>query len=209
LCKMVILAWKQHMDSLKAELPVGHLTMENADHNDKMMEALEEMLLKCDISFNRKDQHIHCLPHVLNICCGHVVDRLTNQGLIKTAGTWIPKLPEDLDDQQTYREALESDPIVLGHNIYKLSQMQGRVLRDFELALEIPHQAIWALSHEHLPTLCKYLVTFERFYDTWKQLHDDDEKTHLCPYVQRGLEWVEKYYHHMGDTKAYIISMHK
>ncbi|KIK21170.1 hypothetical protein PISMIDRAFT_104447, partial [Pisolithus microcarpus 441] len=166
--EMVILAWKQHMDSLKAELLVGHITMDNADNNDKMMEALEEMLLKHNIPFDRKDQHIHCLPHVLNICCGHVVDGLTDQELIETAGTWVSELPEDLDDQQTYREALESDPILLDLKKYKLSQMQWKVLQDFELTLEIPHQAIWALSHECLPTLCKYLVTFERFYDTWK-----------------------------------------
>ncbi|KIK14203.1 hypothetical protein PISMIDRAFT_117407, partial [Pisolithus microcarpus 441] len=166
--KMVVLAWKQHMDSLKAELPVGHITMDNADNNDKMMEALEEMLLKCDIPFNRKDQHICCLPHVLNICCGHVIDGLTDQELIETAGTWVSELLEDLDDQQTYREALESDPISLDLKKYKLLQMQWKALQDFELALEIPHQAIRALLHEHLPTLCKYLVTFERFYDTWK-----------------------------------------
>ncbi|KAI6016724.1 hypothetical protein EDC04DRAFT_2608359 [Pisolithus marmoratus] len=48
---------------------------------------------------------------------------------------------------------------------YKLSEMQWKVLQDFELILE------------------------------------------LHPFVLRGLEWVDKYYHCMGNTKAYIISL--
>ncbi|KAI6043181.1 hypothetical protein EDC04DRAFT_2499253, partial [Pisolithus marmoratus] len=65
---------------------------------------------------------------------------------------------------------------------YRLSPMQWNVLRDFKLILEvcysnhaflIPHQAIHTLSSECLPTLCKYLITFEKFYDTWIRLGQD------------------------------------
>ncbi|KAI6018290.1 hypothetical protein EDC04DRAFT_2523339, partial [Pisolithus marmoratus] len=56
---------------------------------------------------------------------------------------------------------------------YRLSPMQWNVLWDFELILEIPHQAIHALSSECLLTLCKYLITFKKFYDTWIRLGQD------------------------------------
>ncbi|KAI6099962.1 hypothetical protein EDD16DRAFT_1436344, partial [Pisolithus croceorrhizus] len=56
---------------------------------------------------------------------------------------------------------------------YRLLPMQWNVLQGFELILEIPHQAIQALLSECLPTLCKYLITFEKFYDTWIRLGQD------------------------------------
>jgi hypothetical protein len=45
------------------------------------------------------------------------------------------------------------------------------------------------------------------FYNTWRKLCDDKNNPQLHPFVKKGLDWVEKYYHHMGDTKAYIIAM--
>ncbi|KAI5998457.1 hypothetical protein EDC04DRAFT_2612445 [Pisolithus marmoratus] len=80
---------------------------------------------------------------------------------------------------------------------YRLSPMQWNVLWDFELILEILHQAICALSSECLPTLCKYLITFEKFYDTWIRLGQDERNPQLCIFVHKGLEWVTKYYKHM------------
>ena len=60
--------------------------------------------------------------------------------------------------------------------------------------LQIPHPAIWAVSHEQLPTLCRYLVTFEKFYNTWQRLCDDENNPQLHPFIKRGLKWVEKYW---------------
>ncbi|KIK22934.1 hypothetical protein PISMIDRAFT_55772, partial [Pisolithus microcarpus 441] len=56
---------------------------------------------------------------------------------------------------------------------YKLLPMQWNVLPDFKLILEILHQAIHTLSSECLPTLCKYLITFKKFYETWIRLGQD------------------------------------
>lgn len=64
-----------------------------------------------------------------------------------------------------------------------------------------------SLSSERLPTLCKYLTTFERFYISWKKAGNDPNNPQFRPFVQEGLKWVEKYYNRMGDTKAYIIAM--
>ncbi|KIK22996.1 hypothetical protein PISMIDRAFT_101381, partial [Pisolithus microcarpus 441] len=69
---------------------------------------------------------------------------------------------------------------------YKLSPMQWNVLRDFELILEIPHQAIRTLLSERLPTLCKYLITFKKFYETWIRLGQDERNPQLHIFVHKG-----------------------
>ncbi|KIK20369.1 hypothetical protein PISMIDRAFT_105882, partial [Pisolithus microcarpus 441] len=207
--KMIILAWKRYMDSLKVELLVGHVTMDNAENNNTMMEALEKLIHKCNIHFDKKDRHIHCLPHILNICSGHVINALTDEALFKIAGTWVSTLLEHIDNQQTYKEALEGDLIGLGHKVVQALCSSGQRQDVCHHAFQIPHQAIHTLSSECLPTLCKDLITFEKFYKTWIRLGQDERNPQLHIFVHKGLEWVERYYKCMGDTKAYIISMHK
>jgi hypothetical protein len=48
---------------------------------------------------------------------------------------------------------------------------------------------------------------FEKFNNTWRRLCDDKNNPQLRPFVKKGLDWVKKYYRHMGDTNAYIIAM--
>jgi hypothetical protein len=72
---------------------------------------------------------------------------------------------------------------------------------------KVPHQAIRALSSERLPTLCKYLITFERFLVVWEKVRDDPNHPHLRPFTEVGLDWAGKYYERMGDSKAYVIAM--
>ncbi|KAF9222733.1 hypothetical protein BS17DRAFT_707780 [Gyrodon lividus] len=58
---------------------------------------------------------------------------------------------------------------------HKLSTMEWKVLKDIEVILEVPHQAMQTLSSERLPTLCKYLTTFEHFYISWKKAGNDPD----------------------------------
>ncbi|KAI6017082.1 hypothetical protein EDC04DRAFT_2576935, partial [Pisolithus marmoratus] len=60
---------------------------------------------------------IHCFPHIINICTGHVVKRITDADLAELAGTWALALPQDLNDRQTYQEALAHDLVALGHAV--------------------------------------------------------------------------------------------
>ncbi|KIK72845.1 hypothetical protein PAXRUDRAFT_29288, partial [Paxillus rubicundulus Ve08.2h10] len=90
---------------------------------------------------------------------------------------------------------------------YKLSQMEWTVPQDFQAILEVPHSAIQALSSESLPTVCNYLHTFEKFYVDWKRMGENPDNLRLSPFINKGLEWADKYYTCMGDTKAYLISM--
>ncbi|KIK78122.1 hypothetical protein PAXRUDRAFT_164837, partial [Paxillus rubicundulus Ve08.2h10] len=65
-------------------------------------------------SIDHKDQHICCFTHILNICSGHVVEKITDTTLTEIAGKWVSALPQDLNDRQTYQQALTHDPLTLG-----------------------------------------------------------------------------------------------
>ncbi|KIJ58550.1 hypothetical protein HYDPIDRAFT_102399, partial [Hydnomerulius pinastri MD-312] len=205
--ELIITAWKEYFEVLKRDLAVGHWTLDNADNNDTFMFELEKLLKERDIPFDHKDRRIRCFPHILNICTGHVLEAITDTSLAEIAGAWTSSLPQDLNDRQTYEEALRRDPIALGQTKYKLSQMEWTVLQDFQAILEVPHSAIQALSSESLPTVCNYLRTFEKFYVNWKRMGENPNNLRLSPFINKGLEWADKYYTRMGDTKAYLISM--
>jgi hypothetical protein len=106
--------------------------MDNADNNDKMTEALQVLLTEREIDFDHRDRRIRCLPHILNICSGHVLDAVTNHSVIDLAVSRFSEGLEDLSDRQTYKEALESDPVSLGRNIINVLRASGQRRDQFE-----------------------------------------------------------------------------
>lgn len=129
--------------------------MDNADNNDKMTEVLQGLLAKRDIDFDHRDRRIRCLPHILNICSGHVVDALTDQELIEIAGSRFSALINDLDDDgETYQEALESDPISLSRGVVHVLRASGQRRDQFEdYILEGNQAGYWDAEDEYgLPT---------------------------------------------------------
>jgi hypothetical protein len=72
-----------------AHFQVGHITMDNADNNDKMIEVLQVLLAERQINFDHRDRRIRCLPHILNICSGHVLDMLIDHSVIDLASSWF------------------------------------------------------------------------------------------------------------------------
>jgi hypothetical protein len=106
--------------------------MDNADNNDKMVEVLQVLLAEREVNFDHRDRHIQCLPHILNICSGHVLDALTDHSVIDLAGSQFSGVLEDLSDRQTYKEALESDPVSLGRNIINVLRASGQRRDQFE-----------------------------------------------------------------------------
>ncbi|KIK77783.1 hypothetical protein PAXRUDRAFT_165752, partial [Paxillus rubicundulus Ve08.2h10] len=184
--ELIIQAWKIYFEVLKNDLAVGHWTLENADNNDTLMLKLQKLLAECDIQFHHQDHHIHCFPHILNICSGHVSEKMMEISLTKVAEIWVSVLPQDLSNHQTYKEALPIDGFLDRPNNkdmkkHKLSSMEWQVLK-------VLHQAILALSSERLPMLCKYLVTFKYFYVTWTIVCDDPANPQLHPFATEGLK---------------------
>ena len=76
------------------------------------MEELTILLRFHDIDFDPVDRCIMCFPHVINICCQHVINEFTNFDLVDSF---------DLDDDipghvgvQSYEDAVKHDPVAHG-----------------------------------------------------------------------------------------------
>ncbi|KIM50516.1 hypothetical protein SCLCIDRAFT_145270, partial [Scleroderma citrinum Foug A] len=122
--------------------------LDNAENNDTFIRELEKLLEKRDIPFDAKDHRIQCFPHILNICSGHVVNVLTNAGITEIAEAWVSSLPQDLNDRQTYQEALAQDPIALGHTIVQVMHASIQQRDTFEEYIkEGNNQGYWDIYH--------------------------------------------------------------
>ncbi|KAI5982208.1 hypothetical protein EDC04DRAFT_2616861 [Pisolithus marmoratus] len=59
-------------------------------------------------------------------------DRITDTNLAELAGTWAPALPQDLNDRQTYQEALAHHLVALGHVVITLLHASSQCWDVFE-----------------------------------------------------------------------------
>lgn len=96
------------------------------------MVELRKLLKLWDILFDHKDHHIRCFPHIINICTGHVIKKITDIDLTEVADAWILSLPQDLNDHRTYQDALVCDPIALGHVVVQALCASGQCQDVFE-----------------------------------------------------------------------------
>jgi hypothetical protein len=68
---------------------VGHFTLDNASNNGSMMTELTKLLNAKKIPFDGVDKRIMCFPHVINICCQHVITQFTNIELSESAVEYV------------------------------------------------------------------------------------------------------------------------
>jgi hypothetical protein len=105
---------------------VGHFTLDNASNNRTMMEELTKLLRARDIEFHSLDRTMMCFPHVINICCQHVISQFTNIELSESVDDFIAEDLSYLPHRQTFEEAVERDPIALGRNIVRTLRSSGQ-----------------------------------------------------------------------------------
>ena len=56
-------------------LQLGWVTLDNASNNNSMMEHLERLLRRKNITFNHKERHIRCaIHHILNSLTTYLID---------------------------------------------------------------------------------------------------------------------------------------
>ena len=60
-----------------------------------------------------------CMPHILNICTKHAVDKYSDVDLSAVDEAWVNSL-DNVSHKDTYVEALCRDPVALGHDIVHL-----------------------------------------------------------------------------------------
>jgi hypothetical protein len=102
---------------------VGHWTLDNAANNGTFMEELERLLHQHDINFDHMDRRIMCSPHVINICCQHILTKFTNVNLVDISG--VTALPSSTSEQ-SFEEAVSYDPISRGQNVVHVLQSFGQ-----------------------------------------------------------------------------------
>lgn len=112
-------------------LQVGHFTLDNAENNATFMAELELLLTARDIPFDAKDRRIMCLPHVINICSGKIINKFTNEELIDDSEDDDSYLYGDTPSRQTYEEAFKRDPIALGRSIVRVIRASGKRRTEF------------------------------------------------------------------------------
>jgi hypothetical protein len=73
-----------------------------------------------------------CFPHVINICCQHVIATFTNPALASSFDEFIAERPLGPTNEQTFEEAVTWDPVALGHNTVHTLQSSGQRHNSFD-----------------------------------------------------------------------------
>ena len=89
------------------------------------MEEFAVLLQAHDIEFDPIDHQIMCFPHIINVCCQHVITSLTNTDMANPAQEFVAAHPPGHPNQQTFEEAVRRDPVALGRNIIRVLQNSG------------------------------------------------------------------------------------
>lgn len=102
---------------------VGHWTLDNAANNGTFMEHLEILLCLWDIDFDAEDWRIMCFPHIINICCQHIIKDFTNVELVDAA---VPTQTPSPSNTLSYEEAVKCDPVAHGRNVVHVLRAFGQ-----------------------------------------------------------------------------------
>jgi hypothetical protein len=95
---------------------VGHFTLDNAGNNGTAMEDLGTLLHEHDIEFDAEDRRVMCFEHIVNLSSGQVITRLTKV-LADSVNEWVMPPPPNAFGNQSYSDAVECDPVALGHGV--------------------------------------------------------------------------------------------
>lgn len=124
----------------------GHWTLDNASNNIMFMEELAVLLQAHDIEFDPLDRRIMCFPHVISICCQHVIANFTNIDMAEAAEEFISALPPGLPDRQTFEEAVVRDPMALGRDIVCVLRNSGQRRDLFDDIVRNGNEKGWFLA---------------------------------------------------------------
>ncbi|KIM81085.1 hypothetical protein PILCRDRAFT_9113 [Piloderma croceum F 1598] len=218
-----------------------------------------------------------CFPHVVNICCQHIIKEFTDIELADIEEIQLTTLP-NLTNTPSYEDAVKHDPVARGQSVvhilrssgqwrdafddiikdgntkgwfrigdppqvirlrptiarcqdtvgfhvfydktvdhflalpinnelamHKITEMEWRVLQDFQIILEIPHYVQQFMSGESTPILSNSILAFELFLSKWEDLAVMHPR--LKPWINIGLAYAIDYYQCMDCTSSYIVAM--
>lgn len=90
------------------------------------MEELSLLLDARGIPFDNEDQRMMCFPHVINICCQHVLQEFTNTELSESVDDFEAQELSCLPHLQSFEDAVKRDPVALGRNIVRVLRSSGK-----------------------------------------------------------------------------------
>jgi hypothetical protein len=110
---------------------LGHITLDNADNNKTFMEELQHLLEARDIDFHHTDNRIMCFPHIINICCQHILAEFTQLKFSDDKETFVPSSPHTSSTPQSFQAAVKRDPIALGRSLVRVVRASGQRRENF------------------------------------------------------------------------------
>ncbi|KIK19821.1 hypothetical protein PISMIDRAFT_43191, partial [Pisolithus microcarpus 441] len=113
---------------------------------------LSRLLTLCGIDFDPVDCRIICFPHVLNICSGHVTDEYTAVDFASISKAWVDALDGNkVINKDAYIEALQHDPIALGHDIVRAVRASSLRREAFTDILKTGNDKGWFVDEGNNP----------------------------------------------------------
>jgi hypothetical protein len=70
--------------------------------------------------------YIRCFPHIINICCQHILAEFTDLKFNDDHEDFVPSNPHTSDVPQTFLAAVKRDPIALGRGLVRAIRASGQ-----------------------------------------------------------------------------------
>jgi len=110
------------LDRAEVTDKTGHFTLDGASNNGTSMHEFALLVMAHDIEFDEFDnrvmyvsalQHLlhvliftyRCFPHVVNVCCDHIITKITNPQLIDAAMTFVDTISHSDLELQSFEDA--------------------------------------------------------------------------------------------------------
>lgn len=77
-----------------------------------------------------------CFPHIINICCQHIVAEFTDVDLVDSSEVYDGMDPHGNPGSQTFEEAVKRDPIALGRAVVHAIRASGQQREDFTTLIQ-------------------------------------------------------------------------
>ena len=133
------------------------------------MKKLSELLAECGIKFDHIDRRIMCLPHIFNICSKHVVEEYTDADFAAVSDAWVNVLG-DVVNKDKYIEALQRDPIALGHDIVQIIRSSSLHCEGFSNTIVTRNQMSW-FTNEGEPIQLPILELLHDVKTCWDSIY--------------------------------------
>jgi len=149
----------------------GFFTLDNASNNKTCMDEVARRYRVMNIPFDSDDRRIMCFPHVINICCQHVISSFTNVELSDSPDDFVSAQPPDLPNLQTYEEAIRHDPVALGRNIVRVLRSSGQRRNAFNEILRDGNTKGW-FNVKELQLLRDVKTRWDSVYSMLRRLRE-------------------------------------